>query len=389
MPSPLDTRPPSRQGATRRVARGLAERLARSAARRVAVLTERLLASPRTKRLLSSYPRLDAGLRAATSAPAEPEPIIAEGIANPRDEPQLELPLEAALERHLRQIVGKRVAQLTANRDPFVASDPIEGVHDLRVASRRLRAFVSVYGPLLDPDAKRIAKDLRRITRSIGTLREWDVHAEHLAQYKSSSSSDRERAAIEYLLEQVDAQRIVERQSAVRRLGKIDFERLAARIDQALDQACAGPASTSVTEFAHSALEPLAAHAVDTLPPDDGSEHARAMHELRIALKKLRYAYELLEPVLGADFQSLHGLAKGLQDLLGDHHDRIVLDQLVDRARVELAARGRKVLAGGLTKLGKRLVEERRELFLRFAAERQTLERVSLTAGLGTRAPSS
>ena len=54
----------------------------------------------------------------------------------------------------------------------------VEGVHQARVASRRLREVVPVLGTgLSEVDADKLGKDLRRLTRALGPVRELDVAA--------------------------------------------------------------------------------------------------------------------------------------------------------------------------------------------------------------------
>src|SRR4051812_41121862 len=52
-----------------------------------------------------------------------------------------------SLSDHLAKIVHKRLSQLEEVKHFETAEDPVEAVHDLRVASRRLRAFVDVFEP--------------------------------------------------------------------------------------------------------------------------------------------------------------------------------------------------------------------------------------------------
>ena len=93
------------------------------------------------------------------------------------------------------------------------------------------------------------------------------------------------------------------------------------------------------------------------------------MHRLRIAVKKLRYALELFEPVLGASYEALSARAVALQELLGNHHDLVVLSALVEKRAGELNAKPRVALASGMKMVEGTLASEREALVERFRAE--------------------
>ena len=90
------------------------------------------------------------------------------------------------------------------------------------------------------------------------------------------------------------------------------------------------------------------------LPALDTPEDADALHDLRIAAKRLRYTVELFQSVLPPDAPKLIDRLKDLQDDLGFIHDR---DVLVELARAEHRAAGEReaeLLAGVATSPGPR-----------------------------------
>jgi CHAD domain-containing protein len=54
-----------------------------------------------------------------------------------------------------------------------------------------------------------------------------------------------------------------------------------------------------------------------------GEERATALHEVRKKVKRLRYAGEVLEPVIGKPAKKLQRRSKRIQRILGDHHDSV------------------------------------------------------------------
>ena len=67
------------------------------------------------------------------------------------------------------------LAHLTTNY-PAAADGDNAGVHQIRVAIRRLRAALTLFRPLLDPHAEtRFSEALRSLGRIFGEARDWDV----------------------------------------------------------------------------------------------------------------------------------------------------------------------------------------------------------------------
>jgi CHAD domain-containing protein len=273
--------------------------------------------------------------------------------------------LSAGLAAYLGQMVHKRLGQLAGTLDFDEQDDPIEALHDLRVASRRLRAFVKVFEPLLEPSiAAHVGKPLRRVTKAAGELRDIDVQMHLIDARMSAQTTDATRAALELLLERLHGRRDAVKAHAKRRLRKVRQSDLNVGVAAALGEVVARlPASSSeAARLAWTLLEPIL---------DDMDAHDRAagpasppdkLHELRISIKKLRYALELVGPLLGEEQRELVKKAESLQELLGTYHDLNVIAGLMEDARRELEARGRKTLPFGLSVLRGELDAEERAL---------------------------
>lgn len=275
------------------------------------------------------------------------------------------------LSSHLGGLVDKRLRQLAECSQFVSAADPVEAIHELRTASRRLRAFTDVLRPLTDDEIHgRADVALRRLTRSARALRDCDVQMGLLEEWLARATTPAERAALEHLLERSDLVRREVRRRTKKRLKRVDFDELHVSVCAALGETIAhlpGPGAATL-RLVRGSLEPLVAAAAKSAPPDDGVEHVEAMHELRLALKRLRYALELFEPVLGPGYGALHDRARLLQDLLGGHHDLVVMAELLDGIRLELEQRNRGVLLSGIRALQADLAAERQSLLARFRA---------------------
>lgn len=277
-----------------------------------------------------------------------------------------------SLPEHVSRTVRSRLARLEECLDFAHADDPIEALHDLRVSSRRLRAFADVFAPALPtPVRSRMKKLLRGVGRVGGALRDRDVQITLLTGRLALADSDVERAAVEHLLERSAAERDRESRRAEKRQRKLRGHDVAATVTQALDCAVTylsgahrGPRGVPMD-----LLEPILTEMEAAHPPDDGVERVAELHHLRLRSKKLRYALELFEPALGDTYGPLYGRAQLLQEILGMHRDLFVLEAFVEATQRDLEARSRRTLCLGLAMLHEELVLERHATFGRFRDE--------------------
>ena len=110
-------------------------------------------------------------------------------------------------------------------------------------------------------------------------------------------------------------------------------------------------------------------------------DDAAALHDLRIATKRLRYVLELVGFCLGDAGQAGLTAARELQTLTGDIHD---CDVLLARIAAAPSANGK-----GMRRLAKRFRERRRDLYAQFTGLWQRIEAVDLRATLAATTSSS
>jgi CHAD domain-containing protein len=227
---------------------------------------------------------------------------------------------------------------------PRVEDGNIEALHRTRVASRRLRELV----PLLELDgetARKLNRRLRRVTRRLGAVRELDVLMLLIEELVRSGRCS--PGALEQVAMAVGRARAAARESLASKLPPAKLERLARELERAMrplesdtpKSGRGGPKhSGRAWRFAMEAR--LARRAADVR---SAIEVAGAMyvpeylHDVRIALKKLRYAAELLKETgrgqATADITAL----KGAQDVLGRLHDLEVLLDWVRQVQASLS----------------------------------------------------
>src|SRR5689334_12647951 len=88
------------------------------------------------------------------------------------------------------------------DRQPARGTHPTtEDVHQSRIATRRLRVALLLFGPLLPAHAAtRLGKELRWLARSLGTVRDLDVHTEALREQMESAGAAAARELSSYEL---------------------------------------------------------------------------------------------------------------------------------------------------------------------------------------------
>jgi len=302
------------------------------------------------------------------------------------------VPIAQAITEHLASLVQKRLSRLSETRHFEVAADPVDAIHDLRVASRRLRAFVDVFEPLLDTDlGHRAKRPLKSITRAARAARDSDVQLGLLRQWFDIAGSDVERAALEDLIAHTEEQRRGDIQRLRKRLKRLNWKDIDIALAAVLGTAVTRIPSSSraMTRLTWQLLEPLVSLDPIELGRQAGHEPAAQLHEFRIQLKKLRYALELFEPVLGPAFDALYDPIESLQDLLGQHHDLVVLEDFLRRHRKELEQEQRVTLARAVADLERKLTERRRAAFEKYRERAFDLVgwQQALRAQLGQRSP--
>jgi CHAD domain-containing protein len=242
---------------------------------------------------------------------------------------------------------------MLAREEAVVKDEDPEDIHQMRVASRRLRAALQVVDEVYEPaQIRHYRRGLRRVAQALSDARDLDVFRAHLLAYLATLPAEA-RAGIEALVAALDDQRAQARAVLLddldgRRYRK--FKRAFATFLTTPGAGLAGgdgiDASTRVRDFAGSAIwrryEQWRAHEVALASPTD-----EALHEARIAGKRLRYTLEFFDEALGPNVEQALAPLIALQECLGALQDSVVarqriqdlgLEQHTD-AQVYLAAR--------------------------------------------------
>jgi CHAD domain-containing protein len=223
--------------------------------------------------------------------------------------------------------VVRRAIALSAIRlilhDPVVRLDvDSEGVHQARVATRRLRSDLRTFRSLLEPSsAAALREELGWLARLLGDVRDADVLLERLVRSAGRLTED-ERVGADAVLAALEDVREAAHARLLDAIGTARYVNLlsalvAAANEPSLRPEATGPATEIVPALVRRPWHRLAKYVagLDDAPPDD------RLHEVRIRAKRVRYATEAIAPVVGKQARSFARAAAALQEVLGDLND--------------------------------------------------------------------
>lgn len=238
-----------------------------------------------------------------------------------------DLPVEDGLERILTSCVTHWLANHAAVQD---GRDP-EGVHQMRVALRRLRSALTIFEDVLPAaDREWLQREAKFLIGGLAGARDWDVFVEELLRPVRAARPDDEGLTI--LEEAVSRQRRLAYERAWQTLGSPRYLKFALELEAWLSergwQRRERPDSLErkLIELADEVLDRRHRKAIklgrkfDRLSDD-------ALHRLRISLKKVRYATEFFAALYGkGETKPYLASLRRLQDDLGHLNDLAVAE---------------------------------------------------------------
>lgn len=230
-----------------------------------------------------------------------------------------------------RQLVGEQLSLVLRrlSKAATAPADKPELIHRVRVATRRARAALDLYAPVLPPKhAKWFLRKLSKLRKAADETRNLDVFLVRMHEEGTELPAVvGELIATFRKRSQRPLIKLEQRLTRDHRWQK-KCRDLLSRIGKS--KASAEVAKQPIKTFAPTALAPLLDEFRAALTTKDRS--AAQLHRLRIAGKKLRYAVELVKPSLPKRLTSLvltH--LERMQAVLGDLNDLATADDLVSR----------------------------------------------------------
>lgn len=246
----------------------------------------------------------------------------------------------------LLSYLDEHVRALTT-QDPLVRRGEPDAVHDMRIATRRLRSALATYRPLLAAaPVVHLRDELKWLGSVLGTSRDIQVIADRLALLLASEPPELVLGPI--------ASRIASQlggDSRAARAGGLEVLE-SERYFRLLDELDALLASPRLCDLASRSAERVIPRLIAAesrrlrravraeAPLDDPGRRDPALHEVRKAAKRVRYAAEVALEVQHEPALRLVDAAQQLQTILGDHQDSVVARETLLRLGAEAALRG-------------------------------------------------
>jgi inorganic triphosphatase YgiF len=240
------------------------------------------------------------------------------------------------------QAIGRSVLRHIAANEPAVrAADP-EGVHQMRVGVRRLRAAIAVFSELLDgKQTEQIKRDLKWLAGKLAPVRDLDVFLKGKIELFEGSGSP--TAGLPELKSELIYRRDIAAESAKTAIATARYRLLVFNILEWIED---GKWLKQSRSQGNRKIRPFAADLFERRTRKArrkakraGEVDAHARHKLRIAIKKLRYALYFFETLYSHNgsakaLSRYKKYLKDLQDNLGALNDIAVHQKLA----IKLAA---------------------------------------------------
>ena len=217
------------------------------------------------------------------------------------------------------------------DQDLLLRSGDQGGVHQLRVAARRMRSALATYAPVLPPESTdELREELRWLGATLAEARDAQVLRKRLTALLEQEPSDMVLGPVKPRLDaELGRQFRRGRAKADEALAAPRYFRLLDRLEDFLAQpplteASQSPAEEVVPRLLKRDLKRLRKRQRGFESAETGEERDLTLHEIRKAAKRLRYAAETARPVFGKRAKRLAARAEAVQELLGEHQDSVM-----------------------------------------------------------------
>lgn len=239
----------------------------------------------------------------------------------------IELSFETTTEQAFVSVIGNCLAQVQGNETAVIAGPNPESIHQMRVGLRRLRFALRLFRPMAPCPAPLLA-ELKWLAAELGNARDWTVFEEvTLPTIMQSCPAETELTNLQQSVADTTREHESAAAAAVRS-GR--YTRLLLDLGCWMQGLIPAPTSLSapppsLQKFSTKTLKFWRRRLLvqSKAMGDDGTDASR--HQMRIAVKKLRYATEFLAALfLAKRVRPFVRALVALQDELGRHNDSVV-----------------------------------------------------------------
>jgi len=237
----------------------------------------------------------------------------------------------------VRQIMGKPLQDLRAYEGVTNFEGDVEIVHRMRVATRRLRSAFELFHEAFDVKAvKGTKRQLRRLARLLGKVRDRDVLIEHMGTHLETVP-EQDSAAFARLIAVWRDERLQHVRTLEQHFSSDAFPTLLLSLQRIIEDGEADakepPRNQAMVPLRIGDRGPvlLLSRYTDILAftPVIATATLDLLHSLRIHCKQFRYALEFLRDLLGKDVSLLLDDVVAMQDILGGIQDAQTAGMLI------------------------------------------------------------
>ncbi len=232
-----------------------------------------------------------------------------------------------------RKILLNNFVDMLTHEGGLTGDDPVHAIHQMRVATRRLRSAFQILAAYYHPGKiQLLLKSLKYTARMLGVVRDLDVMIARLKDLQASGD-EAQKAAFEMLI-----QRLTRKQNTFRAhledwLDSREYRRFIKQFSAFVTESGSGalaPANTFVPHQVRHVVPTLCyeqlsrVRAYDTVLPNTDVE---LLHNLRIECKRLRYTLTFFNGILGTTVSEFIDEVKRLQEYLGQLNDLVTMQE--------------------------------------------------------------
>ena len=268
------------------------------------------------------------------------------------------------------QIISQQSQRIAALKASVLADKDSENLHQMRIATRRLTAAVLLFADAMEmrsakgkkKSAQKVARALRRLTHSLGGVRDMDVMGQWFSDAlqkdkESSRFSKKEKKTMTALLKTIKKRRKKNVSKLENTLKSDRYKKLIGQFQQwtaqpAFTEAAQAPAAEAAAKKIIDPIATLLQHPAWTMASGRVSERGEAhfapitnltleqlnqeleengelLHNLRKEIKNVRYQAEFFRGLYGITYAAQVREFRKLQKILGSLQDQIVISQFL------------------------------------------------------------
>lgn len=223
-------------------------------------------------------------------------------------------------------ILLPRLHDVFACEEATRAGDPEKGIHDMRVATKRLREVVRLFEDAFRKKAyRKHHRWIEDLNDALGGVRDLDVLLATLRERVEGTGA--EPAGMAGLVARLKRQRDGARTWLLWQLDRLRDRALPAKLEECLAEMShdPDPDQPRVEEFARAAILERVTEVRERWERVRLDAQPRTFHRVRIANKRLRYAIEPFREWLPEPVWEVYRVCSKFHDALGDMHDEDVL----------------------------------------------------------------